>query len=601
MALFRGVLYFSQIGVLLLFACVLSVYGVDVSKNGDGNNGISLEEEIRSLLDAGMSALTRKNYRLAESKYSQALALKDSCSVRWRRAKVYEITNEVEKQIRDIEECYDDPRLKEEAFLKNTKNYMKMCDMDNAKKLVDKITQVDKHHELYSSIHNTDRMIKSLESFLKKGPLMDDKLTEEDRRKERKLLREINDVCSDYLPISLNLAEFYFASGDIQEARKLFKSISYKSGNSSSSFSNRINGLNIDDMQKRISSGMINIFASYGDIDSLIKYMKNELNLDPDNQVMLKSWKYGLGAVSKCIHEVELEKDSNATRKRKAINCLEKAQDFRDSIISKDAFIYNTFGIDGLITKIYDILTKSNIERPDKNLNIHFEKCVSLYKTNNMKGKLSEQQKVILDKFHSCNYLFGETTCQCASQIIANIAENWRGAEHADEDKEKAEAYANIINEINGNFVDGSKGDNSKKYVRSYKENLQKIQRLANQRDFYADLGVSKNATEKEIKKAYHKIALKCHPDRFTEDKKDSPEAKKCEEKFRRAAEAKEVLSDPEKRAKFDRGEYFDNEQMYQQQQGGQQIFNMFQGGGFPFGSFNFGTGGQKFAFHFNQ
>ena len=63
--------------------------------------------------------------------------------------------------------------------------------------------------------------------------------------------------------------------------------------------------------------------------------------------------------------------------------------------------------------------------------------------------------------------------------------------------------------------------------------------------DFYKILGVEKNATAQEIKKAYRKLALKYHPDR-------NPNNKEAEEKFRQVSEAYEVLSNDEKRAKYD-------------------------------------------------
>lgn len=65
-------------------------------------------------------------------------------------------------------------------------------------------------------------------------------------------------------------------------------------------------------------------------------------------------------------------------------------------------------------------------------------------------------------------------------------------------------------------------------------------------RDYYEILGVSKSSSADEIKKAYRKVAMQFHPDR-------NPGDKAAEEKFKEAAEAYEVLSDADKRAKYDR------------------------------------------------
>lgn len=65
-------------------------------------------------------------------------------------------------------------------------------------------------------------------------------------------------------------------------------------------------------------------------------------------------------------------------------------------------------------------------------------------------------------------------------------------------------------------------------------------------RDYYKVLSVSRNANEEEIKKAYRKVAMQCHPDR-------NPGDKEAEEKFKFASEAYEVLRDPQKRDIYDR------------------------------------------------
>lgn len=68
---------------------------------------------------------------------------------------------------------------------------------------------------------------------------------------------------------------------------------------------------------------------------------------------------------------------------------------------------------------------------------------------------------------------------------------------------------------------------------------------MANKRDYYEVLGVDKNATEDDIKRAYRRKAKECHPDLHPNDKD-------AEERFKELNEANEVLSDPDKRARYD-------------------------------------------------
>src|SRR5947209_14153019 len=65
-------------------------------------------------------------------------------------------------------------------------------------------------------------------------------------------------------------------------------------------------------------------------------------------------------------------------------------------------------------------------------------------------------------------------------------------------------------------------------------------------RDYYEVLGVGRNATDEEIKRAYRKLAVKFHPDK-------NPDDPHAEEKFKELGEAYDVLMDPDKRSAYDR------------------------------------------------
>ena len=118
-------------------------------------------------------------------------------------------------------------------------------------------------------------------------------------------------------------------------------------------------------------------------------------------------------------------------------------------------------------------------------------------------------------------------------------------------------------------------------------------------RDYYEVLGVDKNASEDDIKKAYRKIAIKYHPDR-------NPGDKTAEEKFKEAAEAYDVLHDPQKRQQYDQFGFEGLQSMGGFSGGGgfsmDDIFSMFGsvfGGGGGFGGFSgFGGGGRQAARH---
>ena len=98
---------------------------------------------------------------------------------------------------------------------------------------------------------------------------------------------------------------------------------------------------------------------------------------------------------------------------------------------------------------------------------------------------------------------------------------------------------------------------------------------MANKRDYYEVLGIDKNATDEDIKRAYRKKAKECHPDLHPNDKE-------AEARFKELNEANEVLSDPDKRARYDQFGHAGVDP------------NFGAGGGFGGGSFGGGMGGGR-------
>lgn len=148
-------------------------------------------------------------------------------------------------------------------------------------------------------------------------------------------------------------------------------------------------------------------------------------------------------------------------------------------------------------------------------------------------------------------------------------------------------AEAHILNEMYDEAVaDYQKAKNINEHLHKVQEGFeraQKLQKQSKKRDYYKILGLKRSATKKEIMKSYRKLAVQWHPDHYEGDDK-----KKAEKMFIDIAAAKEVLSDPEKRAKYDSGE--DPLDPEAQSGGGHQWHQ----GGFPFGE------GFQFKFHFN-
>ena len=112
--------------------------------------------------------------------------------------------------------------------------------------------------------------------------------------------------------------------------------------------------------------------------------------------------------------------------------------------------------------------------------------------------------------------------------------------------------------------------------------------------DHYRILGLQRDASEADIKKAYRTLALKWHPDRFST--KSDDEKAKAEVQFKKINDAYEFLTDPQRKKLWDQGH--DREEVEQKiEMAKQQAAQGGMRGGFPGGGFQ--QGGQRFTFTF--
>lgn len=119
--------------------------------------------------------------------------------------------------------------------------------------------------------------------------------------------------------------------------------------------------------------------------------------------------------------------------------------------------------------------------------------------------------------------------------------------------------------------------------VREYQQKIEKIKKGSARKDYYSILGVSKTASNSEIRKAYRKVSRDLHPDVLRSKEMTESERARADKQYRDINEAKEILMSDDKRKRYDAGEDPANPQPGH--------------GGNPFGG---GGGGQNFHFSFN-
>ncbi|XP_015438572.1 PREDICTED: dnaJ homolog subfamily C member 3 [Dufourea novaeangliae] len=156
-------------------------------------------------------------------------------------------------------------------------------------------------------------------------------------------------------------------------------------------------------------------------------------------------------------------------------------------------------------------------------------------------------------------FLAYQLLCKCysgnsdTSQAINNCQEALKLRKEPGVYCDSAEAYlaAEMFDDAMREFKEALEIDPSLQRAKQGLHKAQQRQKLSESRDYYKILGVSRTASKRDIIKAYRKAAQKWHPDNFQE----GDEKKRAEKRFIDIAAAKEVLTDDDKRAKFDQGE----------------------------------------------
>mmetsp|Transcript_13144 Transcript_13144/g.18178 ORF Transcript_13144/g.18178 Transcript_13144/m.18178 type:complete len:488 (+) Transcript_13144:155-1618(+) len=172
----------------------------------------------------------------------------------------------------------------------------------------------------------------------------------------------------------------------------------------------------------------------------------------------------------------------------------------------------------------------------------------------------------------------GEEAVKACQEALSNEPENANLRCLLGDARLANEEYEEAVKE----FERASQQEPGSQRVRQGLENAKRRLKMSQRKDYYKILGVKRNADEKDIKKAFRKLALKMHPDKVKPEEREEAEVK-----FRDIGEAYEVLSDAEARGKYDRGEDVE----MQQRPGGHGFH------GFPFGGFQ--QGGHTFTFEF--
>ncbi|KAG5852059.1 hypothetical protein ANANG_G00058410 [Anguilla anguilla] len=391
----------------------------------------------------------------------------------------------------------------------------------------------------------------------------------------------------DFLAARLQRGNILLKQGNTEEAREDFRAVLEGAPDQAEARDQLLRTEELEALQEEA-----HIAHLHGDYQATVSVLDRVLELspwDPESRELRAECYIQLGEPRKAIQDL-----TPTTRLR---------NDNRAAFLKLSMLHYSLGEYQEALNHVRECL---RLDQDDKNCFSHYKQVKKLGKQMDSAEELISEQRYqeAMEKYESVmktepNIPFytnkaKERICFCLVKGFGGGGCVLRGPPERPRNvnilRDRAEAY--ILNQdyekAVEDYQEAREFDEENQEIREGLDRAQKLLKLSRKRDYYKILGVNRNANKQEIIKAYRKLAQQWHPDNFQSES----EKKEAEKKFIDIASAKEVLTDPEMRQKFDAGEDpLDPEN----QQGG--------GGGqsWPFEFNPFGSGGNfHFKFHYN-
>ncbi|XP_029310656.1 dnaJ homolog subfamily C member 3b [Cottoperca gobio] len=385
----------------------------------------------------------------------------------------------------------------------------------------------------------------------------------------------------DFLAARLQRGNILLKQGSTQEAREDFEAVLQRSPDHEEAQDQLMKANELEELQEEAH-------AAYhqGDYSSTISVLERVIEIshwDPESRELRAECYIRMGDPQKAILDL-----TPTTRLR---------NDNRAAFLKLSMLHYSLGDHHESLNHIRECL---KLDQDDKECFSHYKQVKRLSKQLDSAEELIQQDRYqeAINKYQSVmksepnipyyTNLAKEKICFCLVKInfaldaidVCSEAHQ-RDPRNANVLRDRAEAY--ILNQeyekAVEDYLEAKEFDSEGERI-DLKEGLdraQKLLKISRKRDYYKILGVGRTANKQEVIKAYRKLALQWHPDNFQLE----TEKKEAEKKFIDIASAKEVLTDPEMRQKFDAGE--DPLDPENQQGGGQgwpHPFNPFESGG---------------------